>query len=73
MTRSRPGAAPSRPVEPGHLFHRAVTRLHNLAERIRGHAPELHQPTWIEKRDDRQAAEFLAAFRPDDDQKGPPR
>ncbi len=25
-----------------------AARLHSLAERIRGHAPELHQPTWAE-------------------------
>jgi hypothetical protein len=53
------------------MLHRATStrrrrysqRLHNLAERIRGHEPERHQPVWVERHDPREVAAFLAAFR----------
>jgi adenosyl cobinamide kinase/adenosyl cobinamide phosphate guanylyltransferase len=38
-------------------------RLHEVAERIRGHEPQRHQLAWEEKHDPREVAAFLAAFR----------
>ena len=57
---------------------RYSARLHSLAERVRGQEPARPQPAWdppetVTLTNPAEVAEFLAAFRPDDSQKGPSR